>query len=149
MITSFNKNSDRYKDLFVKASEVLCGFERTQTYDKEKEYFYKDDINNSFSSVGKFDTLDKFSKELIERKKLYTKILDKDGNHKKAEGFSLDLGITSLEEYYNWLPELKRDSEGNPTIFTKLPLDDNHFVINLNTRGITIPDDFKKNGIAV
>ena len=76
-------------------------------------------------------------------------ILDKDNNHKKAEGFSLNLGITSLEEYYNWLPELKRDSEGNPTIFTKLPLDDNHFVINLNTRGITIPDDFKKNGIAV
>lgn len=66
-----------------------------------------------------------------------------------ADGFVPELGITTLEEYYNWLPEIKRDDEGNPTIFTKLPLDEAYFEINANTRAITIPSEFKKNGIGV
>ena len=43
MITAIkNTNSDLYKDLFAKASEVLSGYERTQTFDENKTYFYKD-----------------------------------------------------------------------------------------------------------
>ena len=33
--------------------------------------------------------------------------------------------------------------------FLMLPLDEDHFIINANTRAITIPSAFKKNGIAV
>jgi hypothetical protein len=63
------------------------------------------------------------------------------------------------------LPEIKSepviDGEGNevkdengntivkPTIFTKLPLEEPYFEINANNRTITIPAEFKKNGIAV
>lgn len=72
-------------------------------------------------------------------------------------GFSPELGITTLEEYFNWLPDLKSeevvDADGNksmqPTKYTVLPLDEEPFVINANTRAINIPPDFKKNGIAV
>lgn len=71
------------------------------------------------------------------------------GKDPNSYNFAPELGITTLEEYYNWLPEIKRDSKGNPTIFTKLPLDEAHFEINPNTRAITIPAEFKKNGIAV
>ncbi len=73
-----------------------------------------------------------------------------------AKGFVPELGITTLEEYYNWLPELKSitvEEEGimvtKPTKFTVLPLDEEHFNINANTRAINIPADFKKNGVAV
>ena len=43
------------------------------------------------------------------------------GKDPNSYNFAPELGITTLEEYYNWLPEIKRDSKGNPTIFTKLP----------------------------
>ena len=66
-----------------------------------------------------------------------------------VKGFIPELGITTLEEYYNWLPDLKRDADGKPTKYTMLPLDEPHFEINANTRAINIPNDFKKNGIAV
>lgn len=57
-----------------------------------------------------------------------------------------------MEEYYHWLPFLlDKDEEGNkiPNKFTILPLDEPHFTINANTRAIGIPDEFKKNGVAV
>ena len=89
---------------------------------------------------------------------LYTPVLNVDGTKKEPpENFSTAIGITSLEEYYNWLPEIKSksiiDEDGKtvlvPTKYTILPLDEPHFEINANTRAINIPNEFKKNGIAV
>lgn len=55
------------------------------------------------------------------------------------------VGITTLEEYFSWLRNL-----GNiDRKYTVLPLDEDHFEINANTRAITIPANFKKNGVAV
>ena len=55
------------------------------------------------------------------------------------------LGITTLEEYFSWLKTLSRIHKK----YTVLPLDEEHFEINANTRAINIPASFKKNGIAV
>lgn len=55
------------------------------------------------------------------------------------------LGITTLEEYFSWISNLGRINRK----YTVLPLDEEHFEINANTRAITIPASFKKNGIAV
>lgn len=60
--------------------------------------------------------------------------------------------ITSLEEYFHYLPDLLSvDEFGNkiPTKFAILPLDEPHFIINANTRAINIPSEFKTNGVAV
>ena len=52
MITAFkNTNSDLYRDLFTKASEVLSGYERVQTFDENKTYFYKDSKTNTFTEL--------------------------------------------------------------------------------------------------
>lgn len=55
------------------------------------------------------------------------------------------LGITTLEEYFSWLRNLGNINRK----YTVLPLDEEHFEINANTRAINIPASFKKNGIAV
>ena len=151
MITAIkNTNSDLYKDLFAKASEVLSGYERTQTFDENKTYFYKDSKTNTFTELV-FQSATKEGKiiEFADALATYGYLYVSNGKDPSSYNFAPELGITTLEEYYNWLPEIKRDSKGNPTIFTKLPLDEAHFEINPNTRAITIPAEFKKNGIAV
>lgn len=151
MITTIkNDNSNLYKDLFQKASEVLSGYERTQTFDETKTYYYKDSDTNTFieliyESEEKEEKLYEFANALTQYGYLYVS----NGKNPSDYNFVPELGITTLEEYYNWLPEIKRDAEGKPTIFTKLPLDEAHFEINLNTRAINIPAEFKKNGIGV
>ena len=55
------------------------------------------------------------------------------------------LGITTLEEYFSWLRNLSNIDKK----YTVLPLDEDHFEINANTRAINIPASFKKNGVAV
>lgn len=54
--------------------------------------------------------------------------------------------ISSLNEYFSYIEEL---SAINPAKYTRLPLDENYFEINANSRTITIPDDFSKNGVSV
>ena len=52
MITAFkNTNNELYRDLFTKASEVLSGYERVQTFDENKTYFYKDSKTNTFTDL--------------------------------------------------------------------------------------------------
>ena len=150
MITAIrNDNKDLYKDLFARASEILSGFESVQTYEQNQTYWYKDSATNvfkkfEFTKTEEDEKILEFANALTVYGKLYIQIKEK-----AVDGFVPELGITTLEEYYNWLPELKRDSENKPTVFTKLPLDEAHFEINANTRAITIPNDFKKNGIGV
>ena len=109
MITAFNdKNSFRYRDLFAKAAEVLSGYNRVQTFDKNEVYYRY--IDGNFIQVDNINNVEDFANALTEYQKLYIKIFDEKGNHKKVEGFDVKYGITTLEEYYNWLPEIKRDS---------------------------------------
>lgn len=159
MITARNNiNSALYRDLFDKASEVLSGYDRVQIYNKD-EVYYRKTGKNEFEAIVIAD-INEFANALNDAP-LYVS----NGKNPADYNFDISQGITTLEEYYNWLPEIKativKDKDGNPvedengnpvkkpTIFTKLPLDEPHFEINANTRAITIPNDFKKNGIAV
>ena len=163
MITVIKPNNvEAYQLLFEEASDILSGYERVYTYDVNKDYYYKtqDKTYEPITLEGKDETekiLD-FANKLTDHK-IYTPILNEDGTHKKNDQFISQLGITTLEEYYNWLPELKADKEGNPTKYTILPLLNNAdkkisggeepFLIDANSRAIQIPAEFKKNGIAV
>ena len=55
------------------------------------------------------------------------------------------LKITTLEEYFSWIRNLGNINRK----YTILPIDEDHFEINADTRAIQIPANFKKNGIAV
>lgn len=58
--------------------------------------------------------------------------------------------IQNLAQYFHYMHDLTQiDVANNELKFTKLPLDEAHFVIDLNKREITVPDDFKKNGVSV
>lgn len=62
--------------------------------------------------------------------------------------------ITSLETYFSKIDKLLNleGTAGLPNygrMYTILPLDEEYFDIDLNTRTIKVPDGFKKNGIAV
>ena len=53
--------------------------------------------------------------------------------------------ISSLEEYFSYMKNLTQLDKH----FTMLPLDEDVFEIDLNTRQITVPPAFAKNGISV
>ena len=53
--------------------------------------------------------------------------------------------ITSLEEYFSYLEYLQKI---NP-IYTILPVDENIFEIDANARTITVPAEFRANGVSV
>ena len=53
--------------------------------------------------------------------------------------------ITSLNEYFSYIKNL---ADINP-LYTVLPLDEDVFDVNLNTRKIEIPQHFKENGVSV
>ena len=145
MITAIKaENIDAYKALFEEASDILSGYKRVRTYDSEvAAYYYKDAKAETAKELFKVDPsitdLASFAKSLAKYSILYVK------EGEAAEGFEPMLGITTLEEYFSWLRNL-----GNiDRKYTVLPLDEDHFEINADTRAITIPASFKKNGVAV
>lgn len=145
MITAIKaENISAYKALFEEASDILSGYKRVRTYDSEVgAYYYKDAEAETAEELFKPDTtitdLVTFAQSLAKYSVLYVK------EGEAAEGFEPMLGITTLEEYFSWLRNL-----GNiDRKYTVLPLDEDHFEINADTRAITIPASFKKNGVAV
>lgn len=64
-----------------------------------------------------------------------------------------DQKIYTLEQYFNQLRNLVYGSDGNlenPNYeFLKIPLDEPHFEVDLNTRNIKVPEEFRQNGISV
>lgn len=57
----------------------------------------------------------------------------------------LDNSITSLEEYFSFIVELNKINSA----YTILPLDEEVFTIDANSRAITVPPSFAQNGISV
>ena len=117
---------------------------RVGTYYKKNEHWTDFDID-MYIDAGITDAVD-FIDKLREFGSLYERVLDAEGNPiPRADGFDPRLGVTTIEEYYHWLKNL-----GNiDRKYTMLPLDEEPFEINANTRGITIPANFKKNGLSV
>ena len=150
MITAIKAdNIGDYKALFEEASDILSGYERVRTYDtKVDKYYYKDESSDELFLVDtEINSLATFASQLETRKVLYTQ-WSKTG----VEGFVKGSQITTLEEYFSWIKDLGNiviNGEPYGRKYTVLPLDEDHFEINTNTRGINIPGSFKKNGIAV
>lgn len=128
------------------------GYKKVYTYDAEEEtYFFKNDNWGDDESLLYLDAnvtnAVNFIDKLREYGALYVLARDKETKQPigKAPGFDPKLRITTVEEYYSWIKNL-----GNiDRKYTALPLDEDCFEINANTRGITIPASFKKNGLAV
>ena len=106
MITAFkNTNNELYRDLFTKASEVLSGYERVQTFDENKTYFYKDSKTNTFTElVFQSETKEGKIIEFADALATYGHLYISNGKDPNSYNFAPELGITTLEEYYNWLP---------------------------------------------
>ena len=152
MITAVKAEKvEDYKALFREASDILSGYKRVRTYNKSiVDYYYKNakatTADELFVREESITSLTSFASALETYKVLYVKNTDEDGKETGvAPGFEPMLGITTLEEYFSWLKTLSRIHKK----YTVLPLDEEHFEINANTRAINIPASFKKNGIAV
>ena len=143
MITAMNgNNSEAYRALFVEATELLSGFERVQTFDVDKigSYYLKND-KDEFVPADNINSLNDFASILSSGKKVY---IATDGGANE-EFVKQGSKITTLEEYFSWIEQLGQKDKR----YTKLPLDEPHFIINPETRAIIIPSEFKKNGISV
>ena len=66
-------------------------------------------------------------------------------NYQNDAGETVEPKLTSLEEYFSYIVELSKLDK----TYTILPLDEEAFEIDANTRVITVPDSFKNNGISV
>ena len=144
MITAVKAdNINAYKALFEEATDILSGYKRVRTFDKNQSvYYYKNgkptNVDDLFIDLEIRD-LASFAAALANYEILYVKVGE------AVEGFSPMLGITTLEEYFSWIRNLGNINRK----YTILPIDEDHFEINANTRAINIPANFKKNGIAV
>ena len=110
MITTIKaSNVDAFNLLFEEATNILSGYKEVRTYSPNTQYYYKKSGANKgyvpfeFSiEEGADSELVQFANALAEGCKMYIKVKDE-----PVGGFSPELGITTLEEYYNWLPDLK------------------------------------------
>lgn len=168
MITTYNASvADKYRKLFREAEAVLSGYIPVKTYEADyvndgNKYYYKDtdfkpfdDINNLtafYQKLTEFQISDRIDKNIY-------KLVPEIQEFAKKNGYEEGQSITTLEEYYSWLYVLKQlGTITNITNvigdyywmkFIQLPIDEPHFVIDANTRSITIPNSFKSNGIGV
>ena len=113
MITSIKaENIDAYKLLFAEASDILNGYKRVRTYDKDVNlYYYKNSEAKSAKDLflpvvdkdgvtSAITSQESFANKLRNHKILYVKIGEPE------EGFSPIPGITTLEEYFHWIKTL-------------------------------------------
>jgi len=88
------------------------------------------------------------TKVTSENKGLYKALFEKASG---VLGLTGNQTIDSLDKYFSVLKELVEEHSGDSGLlpFGLLPLDEPTFDINADTRVITVPSDFKKNGISV
>lgn len=147
MITYVNKNNaDKYSFLYSQASQDL----RTH------------DANGNEVPMGSANALLQFT-ELSGEKALtideyvagrfyvknadgvYVLCEDSEDKFNPDQVYYQSDDITSLDEYFSYIVELNKISKR----YTILPLDEEVFEIDANTRTIKVPDSFKNNGISV
>lgn len=141
MITYVNKaNADKYSFLYSRASEDLRTHDATG---KKVEY-------GDSNAVKQFDKIT-LTAETYQPNRYY--IADTEKGYKlctddvfkaDVEYFQSD-DITSLDEYFSYIVQLNEISRR----YTILPLDEEVFTIDANSRTITVPPSFVKNGIGV
>ena len=144
MITAVNSNNkNAYISLFEQASDLLAGYKSVESFSTNITEYYEKVDKGTFELMSKVDDLASFT-EALKKGKIYIKVELKHDDDEEIV-FDPKHGITSLEEYFHWLPILSK----NDRKYIQLPLDEPQFIINANTRAINIPNEFKKNGVAV
>lgn len=173
MITRFTElDQNLYISLFEEAEDILCGFRQALEYEASNQTYYKKlytrseliaeeladiSIDNENAIKLMYEEIEIqnaniFFSELASVGKLYVKDTNVSADDREAsgcvKGYLAMRGITTLDEYFNWIGFLKLGG----IKFIMLPLYEminGMFEIDANTRTINIPAEFKKNGIAV
>ena len=134
MITRITKeNRAKYVQFFAKAAKALKNSGLSQYQD---EFVYDTNVSESNYVPGVYFVLNDANEYVISEDEF---------NPETAYYVKKDFSITTLEEYFQNIEQL---SELNPS-FIRLPLDEEVFEIDLNTRQINIPASFKKSGLGV
>lgn len=169
MITKVDSsNFEKYSKLFQDAENLLCGFKDVKTFDydyiNDGGFYYVKESRGVFKALASefeedgspkagtslITDLQSFAAELGTYKDvggIFKRILTDE--QVRDNGYAPSNGITTLEEYFSWLGVIKNIDEDFSNKYIELPLDEPHFTIDANTRAITIPADFRKNGISV
>lgn len=150
MITKITSaNANQYRALFAKATKDL------RTHDANGKAIGEAGYSGSpvISAASSYLPIDITAAEYVagevaikrDGEYVMTSISDPyvDGGEYAIE--IVDGEITSLEEYFQYIADLKNI---NPT-YTILPLDEEVFAIDANTRQISIPKAFAENGVSV
>lgn len=169
MITKISESTrERYKILFAQLSTLLMGYVETKTYTVPTadvpavEYYYREDDNSPTNYVFIQDesitSIETFG-QALEKHSLYIKAHkanstegwtgEEIGFVDQSTNLSDFSGITTVEEYLSWLAQLKDLNSDYVLRFSRMPLTEDCFEIDANTRTISIPADFRKNGIGV
>lgn len=146
MITFVNKaNADKYSFLYSQASQDL----RTHDANGREVPMGSSDALLQFTELkdDKAITIDEYEpgRYYVKNDGIYTICMDKKEDFNADQVYYLSDDITSLDEYFSYIVELNKISKR----YTILPLDEEVFEIDANTRTITVPNSFKTNGISV
>ena len=146
MITFVNKaNADKYSFLYSQASQDL----RTHDANGREVPMGSSDALLQFTELtgDKAITIDEYEpgRYYVKNDGIYTICMDEKEDFNAEQVYYLSDDITSLDEYFSYIVELNKISKR----YTILPLDEEVFEIDANTRTITVPNSFKTNGISV
>lgn len=146
MITFVNKaNADKYSFLYSQASQDL----RTHDANGREVPMGSSDALLQFTELkdDKAITVDEYEpgRYYVKNDGIYTICMDEKEDFNAEQVYYLSDDITSLDEYFSYIVELNKISKR----YTILPLDEEVFEIDANTRTITVPNSFKTNGISV
>lgn len=146
MITFVNKaNADKYSFLYSQASQDL----RTHDANGNEVPMGSADALLQFTELkgDKAITVNEYEpgRYYVKNDDVYTICMDAKEDFNSSQVYYLSDDITSLDEYFSYIVELNKISKR----YTILPLDEEVFEIDANTRTITVPNSFKTNGISV
>lgn len=149
MITFVNKNNaDKYSFLYSQASHDL----RTHDANGDEVPMGHIDALLGFEELSgdKIVTVDEFEpgRYYVKNGSDYTLCMltkEEYAALEKKPVLYLSDDLTSLDEYFSYIVQLNKISKR----YTILPLDEEVFEIDADTRTITVPNSFKTNGISV
>lgn len=159
MITKITSaNADKYRALFAKATNALSVYDSEGHKPGEEGYsgpvisgssYVQVDIDASTYVAGEvyYGTGARTVENGVVTYENYvqTELSEHFDDSKEYFVEITDGQITSLEEYFQYIKDLCNISP----IYTILPLDEGLFEIDANTREITVPAAFQKNGVSV
>lgn len=141
MITYVNKaNADQYSFLYTRASEDL------RTHDANGNVVKYGDSN----ALKGFDAVTLTAESYVQGR-YYIEDAEKgyvicnDAEFNAEQKYFVSDDISSLDEYFSYIVQLNEINRR----YTILPLDEDVFEIDANTRTITVPQSFITNGISV